>query len=126
MTLVHYHDQVTPDEGGAMRTVQPLLLALSLVFLPAASALAVDGPALYEKHCIRCHGDTGAADTWRGILYFARNFTSARWQARESDAGILKAINRGPGPMPAFESKLSLEEREALVKVVRDFGAEAQ
>lgn len=96
-----------------------LVLGLGL----AAGAQAdVDGPQLYKENCIKCHGEKGQATTWRGILFFARNFTSPKWQAKMTDEKILEEINEGPRIMPAFEDKLTLEERQALVKVVRDFG----
>lgn len=98
------------------------LLAVSLPFSPLALAEA-DGPALYREHCAKCHGDDGQATTWRGYLYFARDFSDASWQERQSDARILRRINEGPRIMPAFEQTLTLEEREALVRVVRGFRA---
>lgn len=103
--------------------------ALRLICLPLCLGLsgnllaAVDGPALYQQHCAKCHGDTGHADSWRGYLYFARNFSNADWQAAKSDAYILDKINTGPRIMPAFNESLSLEERQALVQVVRKFNA---
>lgn len=89
--------------------------------LAAPALAAADGPALYEQHCARCHGATGNADTWRGYLYFAPAFSDADWQRRHGDERILRAINRGPGAMPAFEKTLTADERQALVGVVRGF-----
>jgi mono/diheme cytochrome c family protein len=102
-------------------SVSPFLLALTLV--PVTPVLAADGPALYKQHCMKCHAETGAADSFRGYLYFARNFTNQKWQASHTDEQILNQINRGPGlVMPAFKNILTEEERLALVKVVRGFG----
>ena len=95
-----------------------LLLALAI----APAAMAADGPVIYKQHCAKCHGDTGQADNWRGHLYFARNFTSAKWQARMSDADILEEINEGPRIMPAFKDKLSEDDKQALVQLIRGFG----
>lgn len=105
-----------------MKTLLPVL-AGCLLALTAGTASATDGFALYEQHCAKCHGKSGKADTWRGRLSFAENFTDARFQQNESNDDILAAINRGPGVMPAFEEKLSLDERRALVQVLRSFGA---
>ncbi len=88
---------------------------------PIVAQAAEDGPALYAEHCAKCHGSDGHADTLRGYLYFARNFTSPSWQAAKSDANILKKINSGPSFMPAFERSLTLEERQSLVRVIRGF-----
>ena len=83
---------------------------------------AVDGPALYETHCAKCHGATGQADSWRGYLFFSRDFSSAKWQAARTDEEILEKIDQGPRIMPPYKDKLSAEERAALVNVVRSFG----
>lgn len=92
-----------------------------LLALAAGTAVAADGPALYKEHCAKCHGDTGQADNWRGYLYFARNFNSAKWQARMSDDDILEEINDGPRIMPAFKDSLTAEEKQALIQVIRGF-----
>lgn len=101
----------------------PILCASALLagLLFSAGAFAVDGPALYKEHCAKCHGDTGKADSWRGYLVFAQDFSKASFQNGRSDDDILNKINRGPRIMPAYEKTLTLEEREALVRVVRDF-----
>lgn len=98
---------------------------LAGLFLLAGSThcLAADGAALYKEHCAKCHGDTGHADNWRGYLYFARNFTSLKWQAKMSDADILEEINEGPRIMPAFKETLNEEEKQALIKLIRGFAA---
>lgn len=95
---------------------------LSVIMLVCGSAVAADGPALYKQHCAKCHGDTGQADSWRGYLYFARNFNKERWQAANDDAEILEAIESGPRIMPSFRKTLTQEERKALLQVVRSFG----
>lgn len=92
------------------------------VLLCSAPVQAVDGPSLYREHCAKCHGDTGKANGWRGYLYFARDFSSVSWQAANSGADILAEIDRGPRIMPAYRDKLTLEERQALVQVIRRMG----
>ena len=89
----------------------------------APAYAAVDGPALYQENCAKCHGVSGAADSFRGYLYFARNFTNGDWQRAKSDAYILDKINSGPRIMPSYEDSLSAEEKQALIQVVRGFKA---
>lgn len=98
------------------------LPAFALLCALAAPALAVDGPALYQQHCAKCHGETGRADTWRGYLSFATDFTKGTFQRNNTDEQVLAAIERGPRIMPAYRDTLSVEERKALVRVVRGFG----
>lgn len=77
---------------------------------------------LYQDNCAKCHGESGEADNWRGYLYFARNFKNKDWQARMTDADILDKINKGPRIMPAFDTKLTNEQKSALLRVIREFG----
>lgn len=99
------------------------LTGLLLALLVSPAAMAADGPALYKQHCAKCHGDSGHADNWRGYLYFSRNFTAPKWQAKMSDADILEEINEGPRIMPAFKEALTEDEKQALLQVIRGFGA---
>lgn len=108
-------------QTGIMKTrIRLTALLLSLAASPAA--MAADGPALYKEHCAKCHGDSGHADNWRGYLYFARNFTAPKWQAKVSDDCILEEIDEGPRIMPAFKDTLTADEKQALIQVIRGFG----
>ncbi|MFZ5722225.1 MAG: c-type cytochrome [Pseudomonadota bacterium] len=115
-----------------MTTTASRFLLAALLLLSGSAAFAADGvspaqaSALYKEHCAKCHGEAGRADTWRGYLFFAQEFTGEKWQAAHSDEDILTEINEGPRIMPAFESTLSLAERQALVQVIRGFAAPAR
>jgi hypothetical protein len=65
---------------------------------------------------------SGAADNWRGYMYFARSFRDKQWQNKHTDADILADINKGPRIMPSFEKTLSEEQKNALIRVIRGFG----
>jgi mono/diheme cytochrome c family protein len=106
-----------------------LALSATLLLVGTAHADGIDGQALYKDNCSKCHGDNGMAHTTRGYIYFARNFTSAKWQASRSDEDIYNTISNGPGwwsVMPVFKKTLSEDERRALVKVVRGFAPPIQ
>ena len=105
-----------------MPRTRTLLVWLVLV-LPSLPAAAADGFELYAQHCAKCHGKGGHADTWRGRFLFAANLAKPSFQAGVGNDELLAAINRGPGMMPAFEKTLSLEDRKALVQVIRSFSA---
>ncbi len=99
-----------------------LLVALAGWGLSGLAQAAADGAALYKENCVKCHGESGQANTWRGYLFFAQKLNSPAWQAKINDAEILEAIDDGPRIMPAFKKKLNQEEREALVQYVRKLG----
>ena len=86
---------------------------------PVAGTVNVE--AVYAANCAKCHGDNGKANTVRGLLSGAQDFTKPTWQKDSSDADIIEAINDGTGLMPAFGKKLRGSEMNALVGYVRRF-----
>lgn len=104
-------------------------LLAGLLLAATVQADPVDGPALFSSNCSRCHGTDGRGHTLLGRLYHVRDFTDAHWQAGVSDDDIYHTISNSPGRwsvMPAFKSKLSEDERRALVRVVRHFGQQPE
>lgn len=103
-----------------------------LVLAPAASMTQpekapepnVDGAALFNRHCAKCHGRDGRAKRFRGMMLGARNLTDPKWQEEATDERIATAIRKGPGPMPSFAEKLSDAEIDTLVAYVRQFRKE--
>jgi mono/diheme cytochrome c family protein len=81
----------------------------------------IDAPGLFAENCATCHGKNGRAHNFHGLLVGAQNFANLEWQVATTDKQIIHAIQTGPGVMPAFESKLSSSEIEALAKYVRTF-----
>jgi mono/diheme cytochrome c family protein len=107
------------------------LTGLSMLAAGCASTLAeqqanypkekVDAAGLYVEYCATCHSRDGSARRLRGRLMGATDLTDARWAAETSDLEIIRAIKKGPGPMPAFQKKLSEAQIEALAAYVRTF-----
>ncbi|MGH9753053.1 MAG: c-type cytochrome [Blastocatellia bacterium] len=74
-------------------------------------------PALYTKHCAKCHLEDG-----KGLESLKPpNFTDAKWQSAHTNAAITKAIREGKGTMPPFKATLSAAQISALVKHIRGF-----
>ena len=108
-----------------------LIAALSLVITGCASpgplaveqatypADKVDAHGLFVENCAVCHGQNGRAHNFHGIVVGAQNLTDAGWQMATADEQIVRAVQTGPGLMPAFDQKLSLSEINALAKYVR-------
>ena len=103
--------------------VTSLALALGSVAYFAGTAHAdIDAKKLYMTHCKACHGENGKP-TDLGAGLEARDFADAAWQAKATDAQIIKQITDGtPDKMMPFKEKLSSDEIKALVPVVRSFG----
>lgn len=79
---------------------------LSISILIAASALqaadATAGKAIYEKHCMSCHGGNGAAPANVAKFVEGRmvDLRASRIQAM-STADLTKVLNEGKGKMKA-------------------------
>lgn len=106
-----------------MITKQQVCAALlAMMATTMVNAAPMEPYRLYQEHCSKCHGESGAADSWRGYFFFARSFRTAEWQASRTDAEIIAKINKGPRNMPSYQESLSAEQKAALVRVIRSFG----
>ena len=94
------------------------LVMLLLVALPAAADAGPDGAAIYKDKCALCHGADGAGKTPVGKSMKVRDLRSADVQKQDAKA-LFKVIAEGKGKMPAFKSKLSTTEIDALVAFIR-------
>jgi mono/diheme cytochrome c family protein len=83
----------------------------------------VDARGLFVENCATCHGQDGRAKTFHGWLVGAQNFTAPEWRSETQVADAVQSIEKGPGAMPAFASKLSQPEIEALAEYVLTFAA---
>ncbi len=101
------------------------VVAALLLALPSLPARAEEPQrsALWEAHCMVCHGMDGRADTEEGKKKKARNLTDAKWQATVTDERLSRSIHRGRDNMPAFGKKLTDEQIKALIAEVRSLAA---
>jgi cytochrome c6 len=95
-----------------------IVTAIAFVALPLLAA-EPDGAAIYKSKCMMCHAANGSGDTPTGKSMKVRDLRSAEVQ-KMSDEQIEKSIENGKGKMPAYKSKLSDAEIDALVKYIRD------
>lgn len=90
--------------------------------IPVSKAGGGDAVKLYMTHCKACHGDNGKP-TELGAALEARDLADAKWQSTVTDEKIIKQIEDGtPEKMMPFKAKLTKEEINSLVPVVRSFG----
>ena len=84
---------------------------------------AQDGKELFISHCAPCHGPDGKAKTPVARKLAVKDLT----QSKLPDAEIKKQIiegrrdKKGTQQMPAFEDKLSNEQLDSLIGVVKGF-----
>ena len=75
----------------------------------------------FEDNCIPCHGAEGKGDgpLSSSLNTKPKNLTNAKEIAELTDGEIFWTISKGRNPMPAFDQKLTDEERWGLVHLVR-------
>ncbi len=95
--------------------IQPRLLS-------SAGPQLGTGKAIYEKHCLICHGSRGKGDgpTGKVLIPPATDLTSAASKTK-SDADLLKVIRDGKPPtaMPAWKGQLSEQDIRDVLAYIR-------
>ena len=80
------------------------------------------GQAIYQKHCVECHGTGGRGDGPRAALLAPRpgNLVSAATSTK-TDEELLEIIERGVArtAMRGWEKELTSEERRNVLAFVR-------
>ena len=112
---------------------RPFLVSISTIFAVGAcsmlmvsgaktmkeAASAADARTIYNRQCVSCHGRDGRGQTRKGRQTRARDMTMAEWQDDVSDERLFNSISNGRGKMPAFRKKLSENDIDALVSLIR-------
>jgi mono/diheme cytochrome c family protein len=92
--------------------------------LSVTPAQLEQGAALYQTHCLSCHGATGKGDgpSAAGLANRPKDLTDQAYIAQKSDTAFFTAISEGVAPaMPAFAGSLSEDERWAVSAYLRTF-----
>ena len=104
------------------------LIALSIIALaiPAFTASAADGKAIYDKSCAKCHGADGKGETMMGKKLGCKDYTDAKVQAAITDEAAIKAVKDGyttaDGKQVMKPSQdLSEEDAKAVIAYLRTF-----
>jgi len=88
-------------------------------FSTDAETLAL-GEQIYEANCAACHGEEGT-----GEVLGAADFTDLRFVADQAPRDFYLVVTQGEGSMPAWQGRLSQEERWAVIDYLRTFSYEA-
>ncbi len=72
------------------------------------------GKQVYAKDCAACHGDDGS-----GKIVGSADFTNQRQMAQLAPRDLYLTVTQGKGSMPSWQSRLSQDERWAVIDYVR-------
>ena len=93
--------------------------------------LQVDAAALesahpiYREKCSQCHGDSGKGDGRDAARYDPKpaDFTDPNLMRSVTDGELFYKISEGKKPMPVFKTRLTEDQRWALVLLIRSFAS---
>lgn len=88
---------------------------------PAQLPSASNGQQLYQQHCASCHGEDGY-----GVVPGARNFGDLDYMRGETPASFYAAVSEGRGTMPAFQGRITSDERWDVVFYVWRFSTNTE
>ena len=74
------------------------------------------GYEIYRSNCNACHGEDG-----RSMILGAQNFSDHRFLANQTPSDLYVAVTQGIDSMPAYQARLSQEERWAVLDYIRTF-----
>lgn len=97
-------------EEKCVKWLPILFLTLLMSVNTFAQTDKAEGKPIFEKHCVRCHGNDGKKGKWK-----AKDLTLSRM----SDKDILQLIKEGKKRMPSYNKKLSDEEMKAVIAYLK-------
>lgn len=78
------------------------------------------GKSIYDANCAACHGEDGV-----GTVLGAADFTDLRFIDDRAPRDFYLTVTQGKGSMPAWQGRLSQEERWAVINYLRTFSYDA-
>jgi mono/diheme cytochrome c family protein len=87
----------------------------------AGPVMPVEGAALYDQMCLRCHGPDGRGDPEIAKVMPVRDLTSPPVQGMGNEE-LERLIMAGKNQMPAFGGMMSVRKIQAVLGHVRHLG----
>lgn len=120
---VEFYLAVTEGRGNEMPSFADVLTSderWDVVFFVWRFSTDTDrlaiGQQVYAKYCVSCHGEDG-----RSMILGAANLSDPRFLSNRSPSELYVVVTQGKGSMPAWQARLSQDERWAVLDYVRTF-----
>ena len=90
---------------------------------PEAKPSAARGKAIYDEHCLECHGETGSGEGEKSEKFTdkIKDFNDQVFMHKEDPAEFFEKVKNGDKPMPAFKDDLTDQEMWDVVFYVWTF-----
>lgn len=98
-----------------------LVLFLFVLALTPALSSAQDGATTFKAKCAMCHGPDGSGKTIMGEKLSIRDLRSPDVQ-KQTDAELAQIVTKGKSKMPSYDGKLTKQQIDQVVAVVRELG----
>lgn len=84
--------------------------------LSTSTQTLATGEQVFKKNCAACHGEDGS-----GKLLGSADFTNQRQMDQLAPRDLYLTVTQGRGSMPSWQSRLSQDERWAVIDYLRTF-----
>ena len=90
---------------------------------PEEKPSAARGKAIYDEHCLECHGETGSGEGEESKKFTdeIKDFNDQTFMRKEDPAEFFEKVKKGDKPMPAFEEDLTDQEMWDVVFYIWTF-----
>ena len=90
---------------------------------PASADVLQEGAELYRIYCVMCHGESGAGDG--AVAQHFRRVPDLKTPSIQNytDGRLYTVVREGESNMPRYAEVLSVDERWAVVHIVRSFNS---
>jgi mono/diheme cytochrome c family protein len=105
-----------PDFGEQLSSDERWDLAYYVWRFSTDEGAIDNGREIYNADCVSCHGEDG-----RSMILGAADFSDQRFMSNRSPSDLFLVVTQGKGSMPAWQARLSQDERWQVIDYINTF-----